>query len=42
VTLDLSSNEVAVEPGTYLLKFLLPTEQPDRFEVADGPAVIVR
>jgi len=42
VTLDLSFDEVTVEPGTYLLKFLLPTEQPDRFEVADGPAIIVR
>jgi uncharacterized protein YkwD len=42
VALDLSSDEVAVESGTYLLRFLLPTEQADRFEVADGPAIIVR
>jgi uncharacterized protein YkwD len=42
VTLDLSSNEVAVEPGTYLLRFLLPTEQADRFQVVHGPAIIVR
>jgi uncharacterized protein YkwD len=42
VTLELSSNEVAVERGTYLLKFLLPTEQADRFEVANGPAILVR
>jgi uncharacterized protein YkwD len=42
VTLELSSNEVAVEPGAYLLQFLLPTEQADRFEVAHGPAIIVR
>jgi len=42
VTLDLSSKEVAVEPGTYLLKFLLPIEQADRFQVADGPAIVVR
>jgi uncharacterized protein YkwD len=42
VTLDLSSNEVVVEPGTYLLKFLLPTEQADRFQVVNGPAIIVR
>jgi uncharacterized protein YkwD len=42
VTLDLSSNEVPVDPGTYLLKFLLPTEQPDRFQVADGPAILVQ
>jgi uncharacterized protein YkwD len=42
VTLELSSNEVAVEPGPYLLQFLLPTEQADRFEVAHGPAIIVR
>jgi hypothetical protein len=42
VTLDLSSDEVAVEPGVYFLKFLFPTEQTDRFEVVDGPAIFVR
>jgi hypothetical protein len=42
VTLDLSSNEVAVEPGAYFLKFLFPNEQTDRFEVGDGPAIFVR
>ena len=42
VTLDLSSDEVAVEPGVYFLKFLFPTEQTDRFDVVDGPAIFVR
>jgi hypothetical protein len=42
VALDLSSDEVAVEPGVYFLKFLFPTEQTDRFEVVDGPAIFVR
>ena len=42
VTLDLSSNEVAIEPGAYFLKFLFPSEQTDRLEVADGPAIFVR
>jgi uncharacterized protein YkwD len=42
VALDLSSDEVAVEPGVYFLKFLFPTEQTDRFEVLDGPAIFVR
>jgi uncharacterized protein YkwD len=42
VMLDLSSNEVAVEPGTYRLKFLFSTEQTDRLEVVDGPAIFVR
>ena len=42
VALDLSSDEVAVEPGVYVLKFLFPTEQIDRFDVVDGPAIFVR
>jgi hypothetical protein len=41
VTLDLSSREVAVEPGVYFLKFLFPTEKTDRLEVVDGPAIFV-
>lgn len=42
VTLDLSNDEVPVEPGTYVLKFLFPTGEAGRFEVADGPAVLVQ
>jgi uncharacterized protein YkwD len=42
VTPDLSSNEVSVEPGAYLLKFLFPTDQPGSFQVAAGPAILVR
>jgi uncharacterized protein YkwD len=42
VTLDLSTNQVSVGPGAYLLKFLFPTDQPDRFQVTDGPAILVR
>ena len=42
VALDLSSDEVAVEPGVYFLEFLFPTEQTDRFDVVDGPAIFVR
>ena len=42
VALDLSSHEVAVGPGVYFLKFLFPTEQTDRFDVVDGPAIFVR
>jgi uncharacterized protein YkwD len=42
VALDLSSNEVAVEPAVYFLKFLFPTEKTDRFDVVDGPAIFVR
>ena len=42
VTLDLSSAEVSIKPGAYFLKFLFPSEQTDRFEVADGPAILVR
>jgi hypothetical protein len=38
----LSSDEVTVEPGDYFLKFLFPTEQTDRFDVVDGPAIFVR
>jgi uncharacterized protein YkwD len=42
VALDLSSHEVVVGPGFYFLKFLFPTEQTNRFEVVDGPAIFVR
>jgi uncharacterized protein YkwD len=42
VALDLSSDEVAVEPGVYFLKFLFPTEETGRFDVVDGPAIFVR
>lgn len=42
VPLDAALTEVAVEPGTYQLRFFLPTEQPDRYEVAGGPAIIVQ
>ena len=42
VALDLLSNEVAVEPGAYFLKFLFSSEQTDRFDVVDGPAIFVR
>ena len=42
VALNFPSDEVAVEPGVYFLKFLFPTEQTDRFEVVDGPAIFVR
>jgi hypothetical protein len=42
VALNLSSHEVAVEPSVYFLKFLLPTEKTDRFDVVDGPAIFVR
>ena len=42
VALDLSSDEVAVEPGVYFLKFLFPIEETGRFDVVDGPAIFVR
>jgi uncharacterized protein YkwD len=42
IALDLSIAEVSVEPGTYLLKFLFPSGQAGRFEVAAGPAIFVR
>jgi len=42
VPLDVAQNKVAVEPGTYQLQFFLPTDQPDRYEVANGPAIIVQ
>ena len=42
VPLDVALNEVAVEPGTYQLQFFLPTDQSDRFLVADGPIVVVQ
>jgi uncharacterized protein YkwD len=42
VTLDLSSNEVVVEPGRYRLKFMIPAEREGYFSVADGPLLVVR
>ena len=42
VTLDLSSNEVVVEPGEYRLKFFIPAEREGYFEIADGPLLVVR
>jgi len=42
VTLDLSSNEVVVEPGQYRLEFFLPTGREGYFSVADGPLLVVR
>ncbi len=42
ITLDLSIDEVPVEPGAYFLKFLFPTEQEGHFQVADGPAIFMR
>jgi uncharacterized protein YkwD len=42
LALELSSNEIAVEPGVYSLKFLFPTEQIGRFDVVNGPAIFVR
>jgi hypothetical protein len=42
VTLDLSSDEVPVEPGAYVLTFLLASGQAGRFEVVGGPAILVQ
>lgn len=42
VTLELSSNEVVVEPGEYRLKFFTPTGRAGYFEIADGPLLMVR
>jgi uncharacterized protein YkwD len=42
VTLDLSENEVVVEPGEYRLKFMIPAERAGYFSVADGPLLVVR
>lgn len=42
VPLDVSLNEVAVEPGTYQLQFFLPTGQSNRFAVVPGPIVAVQ
>jgi uncharacterized protein YkwD len=42
VTLELSSNEVMVEPGRYRLKFMIPAEREGYFSVADGPLLVVR
>jgi uncharacterized protein YkwD len=41
VARDLSSKEVAVDPGTYRVEFFIPTGQSDTFAVADGPIVVV-
>ena len=42
VPLDVAQGEVAVDPGTYQLQFFLPTEQPDRYAIANGPAIVVQ
>jgi uncharacterized protein YkwD len=42
VPLELSTDEVSVEPGAYVLKFLFPSGQAGRFEVVGGPAIVVR
>jgi uncharacterized protein YkwD len=42
VTLELSANEVVVEPGRYRLKFMIPSEREGYFGVADGPLIVVR
>jgi uncharacterized protein YkwD len=42
VPLDVSLNEVAVDPGAYQLRFFLPTEQSNRFAVVPGPIVVVQ
>jgi uncharacterized protein YkwD len=42
VPLELLTDEVSVEPGTYVLKFLFPSGQAGRFEVVNGPAIFVR
>jgi uncharacterized protein YkwD len=42
IALELSIDEVAVEPGAYVLKFLFPSGQAGTFEVAGGPAIFVR
>ena len=42
VTLELANDEVSAEPGTYVLKFLFPSGQAGRFEVANGPVIIVQ
>ena len=41
VTLELSANEVVVEPGEYRLQFFLPTEREGYFEIVGGPALVV-
>jgi hypothetical protein len=42
VTLDLAIDEVPVEPGAYVLKFLFARRQAGRFEVVGGPAILVQ
>lgn len=41
VALDLSSNEIVVDPGIYRLEFFIPTKQSQTFAVADGPILVV-
>lgn len=41
VALDLTSNEVVVDPGIYRLEFFIPTKQSQTFAVADGPILVV-
>jgi uncharacterized protein YkwD len=41
VPLDISLNEVAVEPGTYHLQFFFSTGQSNRFAVVPGPILVL-
>jgi uncharacterized protein YkwD len=41
VPLEVALNEVALEPGTYQLKFFLSTGQSNRFAVVPGPILVV-
>lgn len=42
VVLELSSEEIAVDPGLYQLMFLFPSGQEGSFDVANGPWIDVR
>jgi uncharacterized protein YkwD len=42
VPLEITASEVAVDPGTYRLVFLIPSEESPRlFTVAEGPFIVV-
>jgi uncharacterized protein YkwD len=42
VPLEITANEVAVDPGAYRLVFLIPSEESPRlFAVAEGPVILV-
>jgi len=41
VTLEVSANEVVVEPGEYRLQFLFATDREGYFEIVGGPALVV-